>query len=300
MWPKGIAIGPIMIMQHSVHHTTSVAPPIKRACDACHKRKVACRFLPNTPEEGPRACITCISANLACTYDAVPQKKGPKGNRARVITEIRETQQRSKPASIVQYRAHTPPSVCGSSDLLSLSLINKCAEFFFANVYDGQPILQRAQIAGLVDRMTVDPEAYCLILSLCAYMLMQPSMKRQTGLDLPISSDGSCSISSASLALLNEAVNIRRKYGFVETCTELTVTTSFFLRGCYHCLDNNKLAWYHLREATTIARSLGMHDEEFYKTLPVEHEARTRCLFWLLFVTERYDPLVKNIKVQND
>lgn len=31
-------------------------------------------------------------AGLACTYNAIPQKKGPKGSRAKVLAEIREHQ----------------------------------------------------------------------------------------------------------------------------------------------------------------------------------------------------------------
>ncbi|KFX95023.1 hypothetical protein V490_04041, partial [Pseudogymnoascus sp. VKM F-3557] len=62
--------------------TTSASTSVKRACDACHRRKVKC--------DGLSPCRNCSSAQLACTYNAIPQKKGPKGSRAKVISELRE------------------------------------------------------------------------------------------------------------------------------------------------------------------------------------------------------------------
>ncbi|CCC13727.1 unnamed protein product [Sordaria macrospora k-hell] len=57
---------------------------VKRACDACHRRKVKC--------DGINPCRNCHASQLTCTYNAIPQKKGPKGSRAKVISELRETQ----------------------------------------------------------------------------------------------------------------------------------------------------------------------------------------------------------------
>ena len=65
------------------------APPVKKACDACHRRKVRC--------SGSVPCKNCGQANLQCTYLAIPQKKGPKGSRAKVISEIRDTQLQKPP-----------------------------------------------------------------------------------------------------------------------------------------------------------------------------------------------------------
>jgi hypothetical protein len=67
-----------------------------------------------------------------------------------------------------------------------------------------------------------------------------------------------------------------------------SVITSFFLFGSHFCLDKQNTAWFHLREATTLAQLLGMHMESFYQTSgDIIENARKRRLYWLLFVTER-------------
>lgn len=53
--------------------SSSSSSAVKRACDACHRRKVKCIG------DGTRTCKNCQSAGLTCTYNAIPQKKGPKG-----------------------------------------------------------------------------------------------------------------------------------------------------------------------------------------------------------------------------
>ena len=65
------------------------------------------------------------------------------------------------------------------------------------------------------------------------------------------------------------------------------VMTSFFFFGTYFCLDLHGTAWFHLREATTLALSSGMHDESTYKHLNRQERSRRRRMYWLLFVTER-------------
>lgn len=53
------------------------------ACDACRRRKIRC--------DRTHPCEKCIEACLACTYHAVPQRKGPKGRTAPVLTSLRNT-----------------------------------------------------------------------------------------------------------------------------------------------------------------------------------------------------------------
>ncbi|KAL9627481.1 MAG: hypothetical protein Q9164_007595, partial [Protoblastenia rupestris] len=63
--------------------------------------------------------------------------------------------------------------------------------------------------------------------------------------------------------------------------------TSLFLFACYFGLDKHNKAWYHLREATTLAHIIGMQEESSYrKDDPVESTIKRR-LYWLLFITER-------------
>jgi hypothetical protein len=87
--------------------------------------------------------------------------------------------------------------------------------------------------------------------------------------------------------LLREAVNSRKAIDYQESPSVWSVMTSFFLFGSYFCLDLHGTAWFHLREATTLALTTDMHEESTYKKMDTVDSSRRRRLFWLLFVTER-------------
>lgn len=263
--------------QQNMSDTSSpTTPPIKRACDACHRRKVKCI------SNGTASCKNCTSAGLRCTYNAIPQKKGPKGSRAKVITELRERQRQAKMVSITD-----PPSSPStqSSNLLSLEMIAACIDYFFANLYPTQPILHRQKIADAVAQIEYNVEAYCLISSLCGYMMIQPNMI------LPPEALLSSSVPATSLELgqmlISETLKIRRNSNYIETPSVWSVITSFFLFGSFFCLDKHNTAWFHLREATTLAQIMGMHQEANYQSADWIADSRKRRLYWLLFVTER-------------
>ncbi len=117
---------------------------VKRACDACHRRKVKC--------DGINPCRNCSSAQLSCTYNAIPQKKGPKGSRAKVISELRETQRQTSLSAKVQNRMNgipTPPvspTLAPTPGMLTPEVVKDCVDFFFANVYPSMPVLDRRVI----------------------------------------------------------------------------------------------------------------------------------------------------------
>ncbi|KAI9735662.1 MAG: hypothetical protein M1834_001678 [Cirrosporium novae-zelandiae] len=258
---------------------------VKRACDPCHRRKIRC--------SGNQPCWNCSHASLACTYNAIPQKKGPKGSRAKVISELRRTQQ---PPDIPpmnfrpQLRHAVPTSPTPSrrtQGLLTTDLLTECIDFFFTNMYPTMPILHRGSLQALIQRLDDDDEAYCLLTSLCAFMMIQPRVKLvKSDADEDLES-GILFHSTSGTALLDETLHVRKGYDYIEQPTVLTVTTSFFLFGCFFGLDKNNTAWFYLREATTFAQVLGMQDEATYDNSDPIHSSRRRRLFWLLFVTER-------------
>lgn len=148
------------------------------------------------------------------------------------------------------------------------------------------PILHRQTFAETVSQIDNNLEAYCLVTSLCGYMLIQPN------LELPpsILENGDFRPQSNvefGRALMRETLNARKAFDYVEAPTVRSVATSFFLFGSYFCLDLHGTAWFHLREATTLALTAGMHEEVSYKKLESIESSRRRRLFWLLFVTER-------------
>ncbi|KAH0551470.1 hypothetical protein GP486_007315, partial [Trichoglossum hirsutum] len=251
----------------------------KRACDACHRRKVKC--------DGGLPCRNCSQASLSCTFNTVPQKKGPKGSRAKVISELREAQRQTQLALQLNDQWPTPPSLARTPGLLTPETVRKCADFFFEHMYPTMPILRRERLEQSADSLETDPETYCLVAAFCAFTTIQPGINimgeaagRATELaNYPATASGT--------ALLEEALRIRRSYEYIENASQTTVTTSFFIFGCYFGLEKHNTAWFYLREATTLAQILGMEDEDSYSTIdPVESVVRRR-LFWLLFVTER-------------
>ncbi|TKA37997.1 hypothetical protein B0A54_10601 [Friedmanniomyces endolithicus] len=267
----------------------SPTAPNKRACDACHRRKVKCICI----GDGTRPCKNCTSAGLACTYNTVPQKKGPKGSRAKVISELREKQRQSQ--LVVAHLHNLQPQSAPylpRKGLISIDMITICVEYFFLHLYSTQPVLQRTKVGETIGRMETDAEAYCLVMSLCAYMMIQPNLALPAsafdGLEVPPQS----SFLLGQL-LLKETVRVRKCYDYVENPTVWTVITSFFIFGSNFCLDRHNTAWFHLREATTLAHVLGMHEESAYLMTDVIESSRWRRLYWLLFVTERAYALQK-------
>ncbi|KAK4547028.1 hypothetical protein LTR36_001249 [Oleoguttula mirabilis] len=167
-----------------------------------------------------------------------------------------------------------------------MDMITTCVDYFFANLYPTQPILHRQNVGETIGLMDTSVEAYCLVVSLCAYMMIQPNMVlcpgAFDGLDVPPQS----SLQLGHI-LLHEALHVRKGYDYIENPSVWTAITSFFFFGSYFCLDKHNTAWFHFREATTLAQIMGMHHESSYASADHVESSRRRRLYWLLFVTER-------------
>lgn len=268
---------------HQPFASPAMSSSVKRACDACHRRKVKC--------DGINPCRNCSSAQLSCTYHAIPQKKGPKGSRAKVISELRETQRQSTLSSKVANRLNginsppCSPTLTPTPGLLTNDMIKECIEFFFANMYPTLPILHRGRLEQQAMYADQNVDTYCLLTSLCAFMMIQP------GMGIPGDPLGLDSLPGANLVsgnlLMEETLRVRKSYDYLETPTMNSLATSFFLFGCYFGLDLHNKAWFHLREATTLAHILGLTKEDTYSQFDAVESSRRRRLYWLLFVTER-------------
>ena len=124
----------------------------------------------------------------------VPQKKGTidlpsmirhmahiktrtEGNRAKVISELRETQRKSQ----AETRKNEDEAIASKAfnkapELLSNRLVSQCVDFFLSNMYGTMPVLQRSTLADITSRVDNDLEAYCLMASFCGYVLTQPNI----------------------------------------------------------------------------------------------------------------------------
>ena len=256
---------------------------VKRACDACHRRKVKC--------DGINPCRNCSSAQLACTYNAIPQKKGPKGSRAKVISELRENQRQSSLSAKIQNRMNgianpNAATLAPTPGLLTNDMIKSCIDFFFANMYPSMPILSRQRLEQDAMAMDSTVDTYCMLSSLCAFMMLQPGMSVPSADPYGPESIPGASIITATL-LLEETIRVRKGYDYLSNPTYYTLVTSYFLFACHYALDLKTKAWCSLREATTMVHLVGMNKEESYQSGDQGEAVRRRRLYWLLYAAER-------------
>ena len=265
--------------------------PVKRACDACHRRKVKC--------DGINPCKNCGSAQLACTYNAVPQKKGPKGSRAKVISELRENQRQTSLSAkihgmmIGMPTTASPPTntlnIKGTPGLLSMDTMMASIDYYFEYLYLLAPIINRQRLVqqALYMDQNQSMDTYCLLSSLVAFTMIQP------GAPLP-GGDNGYNLSAfpgahitATQILLDETTRVRKGLDYITNTSFNTLCTNYFLFATYHSLEYHDRAWYYLREATSLMTMRGMNLEETYlKYDNVEAGARRR-LYWLFFIAER-------------
>jgi hypothetical protein len=105
-------------------------------------------------------------------------KKGPKGSRIKVLSELRKAQLAAGSSTNLSFDGQLLSSTLArTQDLLPPGLVESCTRCFFAHVYPLEPILhwQRAQEAA-VD-MEHSTEAYRMIVALCAYVIIRARYK---------------------------------------------------------------------------------------------------------------------------
>ena len=180
------------------------------------------------------------------------------------------------------------PSYVPTPGMLPPELIENCAEFFFVHMYGTMPILHRDQLRQIISEINSSMEAYCLVTTLCAFMLIQPGIAGNNG---PMTDDATNTNTNTNprmgSALMEEAIRVRKGFDYIENPTVESVITSFLLFGCCFGLNKHNTASNHIREATGQAHNLGMQDEQTYVYGDLFENSRKRRLFWLLFVTER-------------
>ena len=148
------------------------------------------------------------------------------------------------------------------------------------------PILDTNQVRQIMSTIDHSEEAYCLICSLSAFILIQPGieLKKENTVKGTTKSIRNTALGTA---LLDETLRIRKSYEYIESPIVSTIITSFFIFGCCFGLNKHNTGWLHLREATALAQILGMQEEQHYVSSNFVESSRERRLFWLLFVTER-------------
>ncbi|KAH7394611.1 hypothetical protein BKA66DRAFT_438421 [Pyrenochaeta sp. MPI-SDFR-AT-0127] len=125
---------------------------------------------------------SCRRRRIKCIGNDIPQKKGPKASRDKVLFELRENQRNAQLGTVfppepgLDRRTPSSTSTC-TPGLLAPALVKSCLEFFFANVCPSQPVLHEQRAQEAVVNMERSTEAYCMIVALCAYVMIEANMK---------------------------------------------------------------------------------------------------------------------------
>ena len=160
-------------------------------------------------------------------------------------------------------------------------------ELFFEHMYPIMPILDRKYYidSGVLSSHTALPaEQYLLLCALSAMTIVQLEAAPQ----VPHVNGNPGDSEAAAEVFARECLRERRNIEYVESPTELTVMTSFFLFCYYGNLERSEKAWYYLQEALSFAQVIELDNETKVAALETMESQWRRRLFWLLFVTEKY------------
>ena len=241
--------------------------------------------------DGSHPCRNCVQSALTCTFNKLPQKKGPKGSRAKVISELRESQRHKPPGLLNRYDptgadAHQASSPSQRTpDLLSSELIDSCTSLYLTYVFPTMPMIHSTQVQKNLAEIETSTEAYCFIGALCSFVVIQPGLQLREYLNDPNMTNSGRDLKQGSL-LVDEVVRLRNGYDHVDNPSFITVATAFLLAASYFGLERHNSAWFYLRESITLANIMGMQDETTYIDGDID-SAMKRHLFWLLYISER-------------
>ena len=156
-------------------------------------------------------------------------------------------------------------------------------EMFFDHAFPIMPVLDRNFYLSSDFLYSQDPlpaDEYALLTALSAIIIVQ--------LNLPESFvQQRHSYLSAEL-LVEECLHERQNSDYIENPKTSTILTSFFLFGYYGNLERHNKARYFLHEAISFAESINLDDESYLCQLEPRRGQWCRRIFWLLFITERY------------
>lgn len=300
----------------SVPVTKAISLGNPRACDCCNRRKVKC--------DRGQPCQSCLRAELACTYAAIPRKRGPKGPSAKRIFAIKLDQSRDAANSMsgdsTRSSSRSPSSgveepdadplftslVSAGAQLDATSLFTSFLQFnhvpnIQSDVFEPHPMLAQTSVDACLDLFfkhlyPIMPIFHreALLPRLINYQsdpgryALVCSLCAMTMVQLfTIPGNHNDLMSPLSEALISESLRARRYCDYIGSASIDTVITSFFLFCSYGNLEKHNHAWYYLRESISFAQSIGLDEEKSYIELDAVEGQQRRRLFWLLFITER-------------
>lgn len=154
-------------------------------------------------------------------------------------------------------------------------------EMFFNHLFPIMPVLDREVYLNFICYQdSISPDEYCLITAVSAVTIVQ--------LNLPSTFVEQSVPGLTAELLVEQCLQQRRRYDYIDEPTASTVLISFFLFGYYGNLEKHNIARYYLHEAISFAEVIGLDDEDHLSQMALVEGQWYRRVFWLLFVTERY------------
>lgn len=252
------------------------------SCDNCRRRKVKC--------SRSQPCSKCLEASLQCSYYTVPQRKGPKGRTARVLSTLPslrsydEYSGSSPSSSSPSTTCVTPPMGCDVSSptrRVSPTVLLAHVTVFLKHLYPIMPVFDSNQVLQDCEQVeTLSPSRYAFLLALCAATHLQLNLDVKQDYGAPRSSEH-------GKHLVAEALRALRGFDPIKNLQIDTVLSSFFLFAAYGNMDQQDHAWFYLSQSISYAYALNLHREQTYASLPSAEAELRRRVFWLLFITER-------------
>ncbi len=223
------------------------ARSFKTACRACRQRKVRC--------DKKQPCIRCAEKSIPCVFQNFVRKPSKRRKRHIVIKELRNDD------------VSSPETTKPIDDILTTSCIAKCIETFLREMSQTVIMLDRGQLQKIVDNLQQETVEYVFILSLCAaFSYDSPKFAKQ---------------------LCDEALCCRVHLPNTEGANLYILLTCYFISFFYGRNGLLHNSWFYMREAVSLLQLQRLDREYTYSFMDGLQASRLRCMFWLLFVSER-------------
>ncbi|KXT15305.1 hypothetical protein AC579_2806 [Pseudocercospora musae] len=246
-----------------------------KACKACSSRKVRCN--------GQQRCQQCEHLNLRCEYPpTLPRQTKQKTPITGLKSPLKSPgvpgvlRELAAAPHVQQYGdAHAPKERTNGHDAtFFLSLLPDFETF----VLPFHPVMTIREAHDAIATMTQDREAEAFIYGLVAITLnLTHSPRSQTTAE---KSDIEHWVSRALNTLppvqSQEDISVRR------------LATLQFIHVCLMGLGRHGVAFYYLRQSTTMLELLNVGDEEAMSQLSLTERAQRQRLYWTIFVHERF------------
>jgi hypothetical protein len=126
-------------------------------------------------------------------------------------------------------------------------------------------------------------DIYAFLCALCAATIVQ----LDAAIQVPQFESLPGRPAEASDMFIQECLETRTRFDYIDNPSTLTVMTSFFVFAYYGNQEKSEKAWHFLQESISFTEVMNMDDENALVELePLEAQWRRR-LYWLLFITER-------------